>query len=60
MKEEQNNLCWYGKFSSQRCQNIAKWHWPTSETAFARACRWCDDHKHNNDILLVDEAERKE
>lgn len=55
MEEKPNEFCWFNKFDPPGCPNISKWHWPTAPTVFLKACRWCDEHKHNNDVPLESE-----
>ena len=53
--------CWYGKFHPvrQQCQNKARW-WLEDREGLSGVCyfsRWCDEHKHDNDVL-IEEADR--
>jgi len=56
MEKEQ---CWFNKYSGIRCPETARWHLPTLDNGFLRACKWCDEHKNDNDVLIESEEEKE-
>jgi len=62
-----DDACWHNRFSPDRprCQNKGKWiassHSPIHLVipTLARTMRWCDDHRHADDVPVSDAA-RKE
>ncbi len=52
-----HSACWYGRFSraGERfwppCQSPARWWHPSSGFPMLEAFRWCDEHRHEGDVL---------
>ena len=45
--------CWYERFSVSGkvgCGKPGRWRKPNPLSPFSRACRWCDEHKHEGDV----------
>ena len=51
--------CWYGRFAAAitaRCGKPGRWEKPNATTQFGRASRWCDEHKHDDDVLVESDS----
>jgi hypothetical protein len=48
--------CWHMmalEDEGRRCTNAARWQsppWLADDSSFMRAVRWCDQHRHDNDV----------
>jgi len=57
---DEETRCWYMiAYPERRCAQIARWHLPTAFHDFTRRSRWCDEHRHDNDIPIVAAAKGK-
>ena len=45
--------CWYHKFLADPCDKPGLYGKPSSESVFVRESRWCDAHKHEDDVLIA-------
>lgn len=51
--------CWSGRFDvtgAPGCDKPGRWHKPNALMPFSRACRWCDEHKHDDDVLVESDS----
>ncbi len=54
-------LCWYMLgYPKRRCQNEARWHWPTGPNGICRDSQWCGEHRHKNDVPLQPTIPKRE
>ena len=51
--DRDSGACWFGRFSTMRprCPNKGTWGKPDAEGQFIRMTRWCNEHKHADDVL---------
>lgn len=49
-----DSLCWFDMFNmrGERCGRVGRWHKPSDRMSIVRAMRWCDEHKHHDDVPL--------
>ena len=56
-KEEEMEPCWYNRYSLKGipCPKEGKWKIAADVARFPiiRWFRWCDDHKHEDDVLVT-------
>ena len=58
-KEEEMEPCWYNRYSLEGipCPKEGRWKIADQELGLTvlGAFRWCDDHKHEDDVLVTKE-----
>ena len=52
--------CWHNTLLGVACEKDARWRSPRHMCTgiawdFVAAVRWCDDHKHDGDVLITDD-----
>ena len=54
--------CWFNRFhpSEPQCDGEGRWKKPNALSDFARATRWCDKHKHDDDVPSERAAAKRE
>jgi hypothetical protein len=50
-----SEACWFNRFhpTEPRCDRPGVWKKPEAISDFSRATRWCDEHRHEDDVLVI-------
>lgn len=54
MDDANDKRCWYGRYSDKRewCRRAGKWKSVPGAIHDSIGFVWCDEHKHDDDVLI--------